>query len=431
MSRIAQVVLIESDATMRQNLRMALSNVPYAQIIAETDNLLYGYELIRQNRPQMVFIDLRDDNSEDSLRLIERISTYFKETIICVSGQTVSLETIMKCMQAGAREFLRRPFQVEDIVAVVEKHRLALLVDSGKDQTGRVITVFSNKGGLGKTCISVNLAIALSEVTRQPVALVDLNLHQGDICTFLNIEPKQTIAQIARDISRVDAAYLESSLAVYSNSKAKVYVMADPLRIEEAEEISADHINTIITILRSTFQYVIIDTNNTYDPENITALDLADNILLLSMVNMPTIRSTKRCLGVFKQLRYDPEKVKLIVNRYLPDEEISIEDIEYVLEHPVFWKIPNNYMVVMNSINRGIPICDLDNGQALHSNILDLACRLSGVVRPQEGGKAASANPKAPKNQKTVPNPNLSQPSGKPAETKEKKSLLGGLFGKK
>lgn len=406
MAKNLTVVIIDEDPAVRALLQTALLGIAGVEILAETDSLVYGYELIRQNRPKIVFMDLRDDASK-SLDTARRISSYFKEVMIVASGRDMNLEMIKACMEAGVRDFLKRPFDVPQIKEVLEKHKLALgsSADAG-DRTGRIVTVFSNKGGLGKTTIAVNLALALSETIGKPVALVDLNLQLGDITTFLDVEPKQTIVDIARNIGRVDAAYLEGSLAQYRTQTGTVYVLADPLHVEDAEEVTADQINAVLTVLRATFEYVIIDTTTSFDSKTLSALDFADHILLVSMVNLPSIRSSQRLLNLFERLGYDQQKIKLVVNRYMQGEEITVEDVEETLEHPVFWKIPNNYSVVMTAINRGIPISQVENSKPLEKNFLELAHKLSGVL-----SSAATIS--------TVP------------ALKESKSILGGLFGKR
>lgn len=403
MANTLSVIIIDEDAATRSLIRHTLSNTQGINILAETDSLVYGYELIRQNRPNMVFLDLRQDPAK-TLDMAKRITSFFKEVLLVASGTEMSLDMIKACMEAGIRDFLTRPLTPEDIQGVLERHRMALLSDTAGDRTGRIVTVFSNKGGLGKTTIAVNLALALSETVEAPVALVDLNLQLGDITTFLDVEPKQTIVDIARNIGRVDAAYLEGSLAQYSSGKGTIYVLADPLHVEDAEDLTAEQINAVLTVLRATFQYVVIDTTTSFDSKTLTALDLADHILLVSMVNLPSIRSSQRLLNLFERLGYDEQKIKLILNRYLPDEEISVQDVEETLEHPVFWKIPNNYHVVMTAINRGIPITMVENSALLQDNFLELASKLSGVIRP-----------------------------GHSQEPQDKlhKGLLGGLFGKR
>lgn len=404
-------LIIDEDAATRDLIHRVLTSTGIAEVMSETDSQVYGYEMIRQNRPQMVFVDLREEPAR-TLDMIKRISAYFKETLIVASGHELSMDLMKACMEAGVRDFMKRPIQEADVREVIEKHKMALLADAQTgDRTGRIITVFSNKGGLGKTTIAVNLALALSETIGKPVALVDLNLQLGDISTFLDVEPKQTIVDIARNIGRVDAAYLEGSLAQYTCNNAKLYVLADPLHVEDAEELTSDQINAVLTVLRASFEYVVIDTTTSFDSKTLAALDLADQIMLVSMVNLPSIRSSQRLLSLFERLGYDKQKIKLVLNRYMPDEEITVEDVEDTLEHPVFWKIPNNYYVVMTAINRGIPISMVENSKPLEKNFLDLAARISGVIRPTSAGSVGNVTPIA--------------------QAKESKSLLGGLFGKK
>lgn len=405
------VLIIDESSEARALIRSGLEGLPGIEILAETDSLVYGYELIRQNRPAMVFLDLRDD-PDKTLEMANRISSYFKEVFIVVSGNEMTLEMIKSCMESGVRDFLERPFQATDIQLIFNKHRTALMADRvNGDRTGRVITVFSNKGGLGKTTIAVNLALALSETIGRPVALVDLNLQLGDITTFLDVEPKQTIVDIAKNIGRVDAAYLEASLAKYTCKKGTVYVLADPLHVEDAEDMTTDQINSVLTVLRSTFEYVVIDTTTSFDPKTLAALDLADYILLVSMVNLPSIRSSQRLLNLFNRLGYDQNKVKLIINRYMTGEEITIEDVEETLEYPVFWKIPNAYSIVMTAINRGIPISMVDNSKALEKNLMEFAHKLTGVLLPSDSHHLSGI--------------------GSSGKAKSTQSILGGLFGKR
>ena len=406
--KVANIVIIDENPEARLLIRESVQGYSDLHVLAETDSLIYGYELIRQNRPELVFIDLRD-NIQQSLDLVSRISSYFRDTLIFVSGESLTLEGVIACMQAGAREFLTRPLNPEEIATYIDKHKEELTLDRSQgDQNGRLITVFSNKGGLGKTTVAVNLAVAISEVLRKPVAVVDLNLQLGDVTTFLDLQPKQTIVDIARNLGRVDAAYLENSLATYETDKAKLYVLADPMQVEDAEEVTAAQINTVLTVLKSTFEYVIVDTTTSFDAKTLTALDLADNILLTSIINLPCIRSTQRVLTLFDRLGYDKQKIKLLINRFVPGDEITVDDVEETLEHEVFWKLPNNYVTVMNSINRGMPIAVLDDESPIWSQFLELAHRLSGVIRSKEEAVEAILENKT-----------------------QKKSLLSALFQKK
>lgn len=379
MSNVVNAIVIDENLSDRLLLQETLAGTGFIEVIAETDSLIYGYELIRQNQPSLVFIDYRGDGVK-TLETVRRISTYFKHVMVVVTGEKFDLDIIVSIMQAGGREFLKKPLEELATVELIQKHKTSLLSYGQGDSSGRLITVFSNKGGLGKTTIATNLALALSEVTKKPVALVDLNLQLGDITTFLDIEPQQTIADIAKDVGRVDATYLKASLAKFKFGNAELYVLAEPLNVEDAEEITAEQINTILTIMRASFEYVVIDTTTSFDSKTLTALDLADQIMLVSMINLPCVRSTQRLLTLFERLGYDKQKTKLIVNRYVPGEEITIGDVEETLEHSVFWKIPNNYFAVMTAINRGVPVGSLDNGGEVYQNFIDLARQTSGLL---------------------------------------------------
>ncbi|MEM0950952.1 MAG: AAA family ATPase [Cyanobacteria bacterium P01_H01_bin.74] len=395
------VLVIDTDQHAKSAIASVVNALDGCMLLAETDSLFYGYELIRQNRPSVVFIDI-SDNFEKTLETIERVSLYFKETLIIASGYDMGIEELKACMVAGVRDFIKRPFSVDDVEGLFEKHEKALF-NKQEDKTGSIITIYSNKGGLGKTTIAVNLALALSESVNEPVVLVDLNLQLGDVTTFLDVEPKQTIVDIARDINRVDAAYLYSSLAEYTTDKAKLYILADPLYVEDAEDVTTEKINAVLTLLKASFRYVVIDTNTAFDNKTLSAMDLADNILMVSMVNLPSIRNSQRLLRLFDRLGYSRKKIKLVLNRYMPDEEITVDDVEETLEHQVFWRIPNNYMVVMTAINRGVPITAIENSKSLGKNFLELAHKLTGVLT------------EAPKQ----------------IEKKYKTSLFSGLFAKK
>ncbi|MGE0199371.1 MAG: AAA family ATPase [Candidatus Melainabacteria bacterium] len=393
MSNPIRIVIIDEDEAARGVIRSTVEGAyENGEVLAETDSLVYGYEVIRHNRPNMVFVDLRKD-PQKSIELINRISTYFRESVIIVSGETVSMDLVMALMQAGAREFIRRPFQPEDVQRVIDKYQMSLNIDHGMgDNSGRIVTVFSNKGGLGKTTIAVNTALALSKAIHKPVVIVDLNLQLGDITTFLDIEPKQTIVDIARNIGRVDKSYLESSLAEFNDGQAQVYILADPMNVEEAEDLTAEQINAVLTVLRASFEYVVIDTTTSFDSKTLTALDLADDILLVSIVNLPSIRSSQRLLGLFERLGYDKHKIKLVVNRYVNDDEITIDDVEDTLEHPVFWQFPNAYHVIMTAINRGIPIDKVDGSRQIVQNYMDFAYKLCGKVSGDEAGETTLEN---------------------------------------
>ena len=239
----------------------------------------------------------------------------------------------------------------------------------------KVITTFSNKGGIGKTSIAVNLAMEIANITKEKVALVDLNMQMGDITTFLNLDPSFDTSYVINNLDRIDETFLLTTLEQYN--KTSLYVLADPPDIEQAEIITSEDITTLINILRNVFSYIVIDTTSSFDAKTITALDNSDLILLVSIINLPSIRNCQRCFDLFKKLGYSKDKIKLIINRYMEADDIKIEDVEEVLDHKVFFKIPNNNYTIINSINKGIPICDASPNSNICKSFKQLGALLS------------------------------------------------------
>ncbi len=370
------MVIIDNNEKTRIQLMELLEGVNYIELIGDFDNLLVGYDFIAQEKPQLVIIDLTE-NTDLALEIVEKISKIDKNTVIFACSENVSTEMVIKTMRCGAREFLTKPVILEDLNSALRKARSLLTADTEKT-TGEIYSVFSNKGGIGKTTLAVNLALQLNELTGKRVCLVDLNLQMGDVTTFLDLNPSFDIAYITSHISSLDESFLFTSLEKYKDRD--LYILADPPYVEQAEEISVDDIASVLNFLKSIFSYVIIDTSSSFDIKTLTCLDMSSRIFLVSMVNLPSIRNCQRCLTLFKRLEYNEDKVKLVVNRYIEDDEITIDDVEEALNQEVYWKIPNSYFSVMTSINKGVPISEMDSKAGISKNFAQLASKISGIT---------------------------------------------------
>lgn len=370
------MIVIDANNNSREEMKALLGQFHQINLIGVFDNLLAGYESTVLEKPHIVYIDL-SENVDLGIETIEKICAKNKNTVVFVSSETINTEVVIKAMSAGAREFIIRPIRAEDLSNSLNKAKV-LLEGDDKDTSGRVISVFSNKGGIGKTTIATNLALKLTELTEKRVCLVDLNLQLGDVTTFLDVDPSFDISYVVTHISRIDESFLLSSLERYKDKD--LYILADPPNIEQAEDITAEDIVSVISMLKDLFAYVIIDTSSSFDIKTFTCLDVSDTILLVSMINLPAIRNTQRCLDIFQRLEYRPEKIKLIVNRHMENDEISVSDVEEALGCEVYWKIPNDYATAMSAINKGIPISESSPNSVINSNLTKFAAKISDVV---------------------------------------------------
>jgi pilus assembly protein CpaE len=370
-------VIIDTDSESSEVLNLYLGEIEYINVDENFSDILNGYNYILENRPEIVFVDI-SYKPDLALDIINKISTNHKTCKIVVTSSDYSSESIIKAMRAGAREFLPKPLIKTDLQIALDKLK-DLITSASPDATKcRVISTFSNKGGIGKTAIATNLALELANLTKEKVALIDLNLQLGDVSTFLDINPSFDISYVVQNLSRIDETFLLSTLEKYKDTS--LYVLADPPYLEQAEDITAEQIATLFSVLRKTFSYIIVDTGANFDGKTITALDNSDMILLITIVNLPAVRNCQRCLDLFERLGYEKDKIKIVINRYMENDEIKVDDVEDVLDQEIFWKVPNNYFTIMSAINKGIPVKEVNAESNVSQSYKELAAMLSDTI---------------------------------------------------
>lgn len=387
------VYLVEKEQNQIQLLKMYLAELDYVEIVGEVDDLSNCYADILKTLPDIIVADISED-FDKKYEVIESIILKHPNVKIIATSQNYSTDTIIRAMRAGIREFLPKPIIKDNLLKSIDKFKTQILDKNNETETNsKVITVFSNKGGVGKTSTAVNLALELTNITKEKVALVDLNMHLGDITTFLDINPSFNISYLINKIKGANEEFLVSTLEQYENTG--MYVLADPPYMDEAKKIQPNEVRDLINALRTTFPYIIIDTNSTFDAITVTALDNTDLILLISAINVPAIRNCQRCLDAFDRLGYEEEKTKVVVNRYMENDTISIEDVEKALDKPIFWKIPNNYYTITTAISKGKPVSVINHDSNIAKSYRELATNISDNIYRQSAIKIINRNPLA------------------------------------
>ena len=377
MNNSASIVIIDKEETSTNIIKSYIKDIPETYIDETFSDSFAAYNHVIENRTNIIIVDVSED-PDVNFELINKITTLNKQAKVIVTSYNANADLVIKSMRIGAREFLTKPIKEDELQEAVTKMRdlsLGTLSDSNKC---KIISTFSNKGGIGKTATAVNLALELANITKEKVALIDLNLQLGDVTTFLDLTPSFDISYVVNNIHRVDETFLLSTLEQYKDTS--LYVLADPPYLEQAEDITSDQISKLFDALKQTFSYIVVDTGSNFDGKTITVLDNSDLILLVTIVNLPAIRNCQRCLELFERLGYSKEKVKIVLNRYMENEEIKTEDVEDVLDRKIYWKIPNNYFTIMSAINKGIPVGYVNPDSNLSHNYRDLAAMLSDSI---------------------------------------------------
>lgn len=383
-------VIIDTEEQSTEVLKLYLKELDYINVTDSFTDAIKGYNAVLETRPAIVIIDI-STRAEMALDIISKISLNHKTCKIIVTSSNYSTDLIVKSMRAGAREFLPKPIIKEELLYSLNKLKEHISGSTNETEKCKVITTFSNKGGIGKTAIATNLALELANITKEKVALIDLNLQLGDITTFLDINPSFDISYVIQNLSRIDETFLLSTLEKYKETS--LYILADPPYLEQAEDITAEQISTLFSVLKQTFSYIVVDTGSNFDGKTITALDNSDLILLITIVNLPAIRNCQRCMDLFERLGYEKSKIKIVLNRHMESDEIKAEDVEDVLGQESYWKIPNNYFTIMSAINKGVPVSAINPDSNVSQSYRELAAMLSDNIYKQNHAKKISRKP--------------------------------------
>jgi pilus assembly protein CpaE len=200
--------------------------------------------------------------------------------------------------------------------------------------------------------VAVNLAAALA-TNDTKVALVDLNLYSGDISTFLDVNPTYTLSSVTSNIARLDANFLMSVMARHSSGP---YILTEPMEVDEAISITPEQVSRVLEFLSGVFSYVIVDCGGQLDGCNMAIFESSNLILFTTVLSLPAIKNAKRYLTALERRGFRQDRVKLVVNRYLPKADIQVKDAEKILGYTVFQTIPNEYGDVTTSVNKGFPL---------------------------------------------------------------------------
>jgi pilus assembly protein CpaE len=249
-----------------------------------------------------------------------------------------------------------------------------------------VITVFGAKGGIGKTTLAVNLAVKLAEANKK-VALVDLDLQFGDIHIFLDIDPTDTIAELVQEFFNSNIDSVRSFMTVHSSG---IHVLCSPKSPECAEAISADKIQSLLSLLRTYYDYVIVDTAPTFTDVTITAIESSSTIIFVTGMDISILKNSKLSLSILESLQQSG-KIRLVLNRSVEMSSITVSDVQKILGYPIWAKLPSDYKLAVTGLNRGVPFVLSSPGSKLSLAVSEVSSMLlHGENHEIKGGNKES-----------------------------------------
>ena len=387
MARNPEIVIVDVDAEARAELKRTLA-VGQITVVGESD---YGIDAVTvaKEHPPDVFLVSMEEPVARALQTVELLGTASPQAAIIVYSSLAEAGAVRRAMVAGARDYLMKPLKPEDVSRAIygildqdERKRLNVGDDSSEPVArGTVFTVFGAKGGIGKTTIATNLATALVRLTDANVVLVDMDTRFGDVAIMMDIAVESSIADMGRRMEELDRESIKDYLVQHHTG---VSILPAPLHPTEWRNVTPQHIEKIIDLLAQGHDYVVIDTPGTFNELIATTLELANVILLITSMDIASIKDTALALEMLRAADVSEDKVKLTINHCTSSNSLREEDVERVLEYGVTWRIPHDYHVA-SSTQLGIPIVIAKPYARVARAVTDMAYALSGAPRERKG----------------------------------------------
>ena len=385
------VIIVDDIAETRENFRKLLQFESDISVVGTARTGREGIDLAREVRPDVVLMDINmpDMDGISATEIIRKEIPFAQIVIISVQGDP---NYMRRAMLAGARDFLTKPPMVDELVSAIRRAGTMAQEERKKASSryptqtgslsgrgeygqsvitmGKIIVVYSPKGGVGCTTVATNLAITLHN-DETPAVLVDANLQFGDVAVMLNERGKNTIADLAPRADELDPEVIEDVLI--SHTMSGIRVLMAPSRPEHAESVSGDDFVKILKYLRRLYSYVVVDTSSTLTDVVLSALDISDIVVLIATQDIPSINNARLFLDLVDVLEIHRSQIVFIMNRHDKRIGITPEAIGENLKQKIVAILPLDEKVVVPSINRGVPFVVNNKSKPIAKAIFDLA----------------------------------------------------------
>ncbi len=365
-----KIAVISPNKTHLQEIGLVLQVNAHSVILIEGGKTKMRV-VAEQEQPDLMLVDGMCCDPHELVQ-VEYVITHHPKIAVILLCATQTPEFLINSMRAGVREVLPSPVSAEALDAAVNRITAKLMAGQGKSP-GKILAFMPCKGGSGATFLATNLGFQLAET--RSVLLIDLNLQFGDALSFVHDgKPGSTLADVAHDISRLDASFLAASTVKIADNYS---LLAAPEDISRAMEIKPEHIDAILSMAVRQYDFVLLDISRTLDTLAIKALDRSYRIFPVLQAGLPGLRNANKLLAVFKSLGYPNDKIELIVNRFEKGGDIGLDDIQRSVGNVSVRTVPNSYKDVNTAINQGNALAELARTNAVTKNLAEFALSLS------------------------------------------------------
>jgi pilus assembly protein CpaE len=394
-----RVLIVDDILETRDHLSKLLGFEPDIEVIGAASSGAEAIEQATKLLPDVVLMDINMPDM-DGISATEQLSSQVPTASVVMMSVQGEADYLRRSMLAGAREFLVKPFSSDELTASIrqvharerEKTGRAVVVAAAKAQElaeeGQVVAVFSPKGGVGRTTIAVNLAVAAASDLGKKVTLVDASFQFGDVAVLLNLNPKDK--SMSDLVPELEAGGDPDTVEAFTvNHSSGIRVLLAPPSPEMAELITPAGVKKVIEILRQRNELVVVDCAAWFNDTTLGILDMADVVLTVLTLEITSIKNTRLFLEVAEQLGY-AHKIRLVLNRADTTLGIRVADVEHSIGRKVDHTIVSDGRAVVYALNRGVPFVLSNRESQVSQDVLRLAASIVGTreLRAEPSQKA-------------------------------------------
>lgn len=387
--RRIKVMIADDMVELRSNVRRMLGSQESVQVIGEAGDGEEALKLAKEMVPHVVLMDINMPKM-DGLRVTEILAKEMPSIQVVIMSIQSEQEYFRRAMKAGAKDFLTKPFSSGDLTDTILNVYNKWVKDrpdlQGEEPKAEIITFFATKGGVGRTTLATNLAINLARRGKRTL-LIDASLQFGDVAITLNQKSGRNIYNIVEKEEEITPAKIEANI---THHPAGLDLLLAPIEPAYADAIKTPHLKTILETVSSSYQLIIVDTAPHMGNNELMILDQSALVLLVGTLEISSLKNTKLCLKTLSDIRFDMNKVKLVINKDISNVGISRKDIEEGLAIPIFAVVPMDSETSQTALNQGDPfVVKFPRSSVAHA-LEEMTDKILGVehavVVPQTGG---------------------------------------------
>jgi pilus assembly protein CpaE len=395
-----RVMIVDDVSETRENVRKLLQFESDVDVVGVARTGKEAIQLSQDLNPDVVLMDINMPDM-DGITATEAIRAKLPAVQVIILSVQGDQNYMRRAMLAGARDFLTKPPMGDELISAIRRAGAMAQTERSKSvqvqmspiagntgsiigyggSKGKIVTIYSPKGGTGCTTLAVNLALTLNnEDTR--VALVDGNLQFGDVAVFINEQGKNTIIDLAPRAEELDPEIVEEVMLKHAASG--LHVLAAPSRPEYAERVTSAQFAKVLEYLRQMYAYVIVDTAALLTDVTLSAIDVSDLVVLVTTQDIPSIKNCRLFLDLLQTLGIERARILFVMNRYDKRINITPDRVTENLKQEVASVIPLDEQTATKAVNRGVPFVLESKNQPAARGVFSLAENVRARIAAQE-----------------------------------------------